>query len=129
MSTPITLTGVERTFPEDEFIVSKTDTKGRITYANDVFLKISGFTEDEIVGQPHSIIRNPEMPRCVFKLLWDTIGSGNEIFAYPPACCKGINEETRSTSLCEVPRRSGMCLYRHLSVCQSVCMSKTNKIL
>lgn len=75
-------TGVERFFDESEIIVSKTDTAGKITYANDVFLTIAGFTEDELLGKPHSIIRHPAMPRCVFKLLWDTIGTGDEIFAY-----------------------------------------------
>jgi PAS domain S-box-containing protein len=76
------LTGVERTFGTDEIIVSKTDTKGRIIYANEVFLHLAGYSEKEIIGQPHSIIRHPSMPRCVFKLLWDTISSGKECFAY-----------------------------------------------
>ena len=76
------LTGVERFFDKDEIIVSKTDLKGRMTYCNDVFLRIAGYTEQELLGQPHSIIRHPDMPRCVFKLLWDTIGAGKEIFAY-----------------------------------------------
>lgn len=75
-------TGVERFFEEDEIIVSKTDTNGRITYVNDVFLKVSSFSEEEILGKPHSCIRHPEMPRAVFKLLWDTIGNGHELFAY-----------------------------------------------
>ena len=74
--------GKERTFPADELIVSKTDPKGRLTYVNDVFLSVSGFTEAELMGQPHSIIRHPDMPRCVFKLLWDAISSGKELFAY-----------------------------------------------
>lgn len=78
----ITLTGVERTFGTDEVIVSKTDLKGRIIYANEVFRRVAGFGEGELLGQPHSLIRHPHMPRCVFKLLWDTIGSGREIFAY-----------------------------------------------
>jgi PAS domain S-box-containing protein len=76
------LSGRERFFPEDEIIVSKTDTKGRITYANDIFLEVSGYSEDELVGAPHSIIRHPAMPRAVFKLLWESIGAGREIFAY-----------------------------------------------
>lgn len=75
-------TGIERTFPEDEFIVSKTDLKGRITYVNEVFCRVACYKEQEALGQPHSIVRHPDMPRCVFKLLWDTIESGNEIFAY-----------------------------------------------
>lgn len=76
------ITGVERFFDSSEIIVSKTDTAGKITYANDVFLDIAGFTEDEVLGKPHSIVRHPDMPRCVFKLLWDTIQTGNELFAY-----------------------------------------------
>lgn len=84
----ITPTGRERFFGEDELIVSKTDTRGRLAYANHTFLRISGFTEEEILGQPHSIIRHPDMPRAVFKLLWDTITAGNEIFAYVLNLCK-----------------------------------------
>lgn len=75
-------TGIEKTFGDDEIIVSKTDTRGRLTYVNDVFVRISGYEERDLIGQPHNIIRHPEMPRAVFKLLWDTISSGNELFAY-----------------------------------------------
>ncbi len=75
-------TMTERTFGEDEIIVSKTDPTGRITYANDVFLTVAGYAENEIMGQPHSIVRHPDMPRSVFKLLWDTIETRKEIFAY-----------------------------------------------
>lgn len=75
-------TGRERTFGRDEIIVSKTDLKGRITYCNDVFRRVAGYGERELIGQPHSIIRHPDMPRCVFKLLWDTIEAKGEIFAY-----------------------------------------------
>jgi PAS domain S-box-containing protein len=75
-------TGRESPFNESEIIVSKTDLKGRITYVNDVFLRVSRYTHGEILGQPHSIIRHPDMPRCVFKLLWDAIQSRGELFAY-----------------------------------------------
>jgi PAS domain S-box-containing protein len=75
-------TGRESPFAADEIIVSKTDLKGRITYANDVFMRVSGYAPGELIGQPHSIIRHPDMPRCVFKLLWDTIQAKAEIFAY-----------------------------------------------
>ena len=75
-------TGREVTFRDDEIIVSKTDLKGTITYANDVFVRVSGYDERELLGSPHSLIRHPDMPRCVFKLLWDTIQRGDEIFAY-----------------------------------------------
>jgi len=82
MARDVTLTGVERFFDDDEIIVSKTDPTGRLTYTNDVFLRLAGMTEAEAVGQPHSVIRHPEMPRAVFKLLWDTISAGKELFAY-----------------------------------------------
>lgn len=78
----VPLTGVERTFNADEIIVTKTDNKGKICYANDIFVNISGFTEAELIGQPHNVIRHPAMPRAIFKLLWDRILGGDEIFAY-----------------------------------------------
>lgn len=73
---------VERTLGEDEIIVTKTDRRGRITYANDVFLRVSAYTEAEILGQPHNKIRHPDMPRCIFKFLWDTLADRQEVFAY-----------------------------------------------
>ena len=76
------ITGVERFFDNDEIIVTKTDNKGRITYCNRVFMRVAQYDDMELLGAPHSIVRHPHMPRCVFKLLWDTIESGNEIFAY-----------------------------------------------
>ncbi len=78
----------ERTFAEDDIIVSKTDLKGLITYANKTFLEVSGYREEELLGEPHNIIRHPDMPQCVFKLLWDTLAQGNEIFAYVKNMCK-----------------------------------------
>jgi PAS domain S-box-containing protein len=74
--------GHEVFLKEDEIIVSKTDLRGIVTYANDVFLKIAGYTEAEVLGRAHNFIRHPKMPRCVFKLLWDTIAQEQEIFAY-----------------------------------------------
>lgn len=74
--------GQERSFPEHEIIVSKTDLRGRITYVNDVFCKVGLYEEEEVLGQPHSIVRHPEMPRAVFHLLWQRLLGGEEIFAY-----------------------------------------------
>jgi PAS domain S-box-containing protein len=78
----ITPTGVERSFGADELIVSKTDTRGVITYANDVFLRVSGYSAAEILGRPHNVIRHPGMPKAVFQLLWDTLARRQELFAY-----------------------------------------------
>ncbi|MFW6354315.1 MAG: PAS domain-containing protein [Verrucomicrobiota bacterium] len=83
MSRPtIQPTGREISFGEDEIIVSKTDPRGVITYANDVFLRVAGYDKDELLGQPHNCIRHPAMPRCVFQLLWEVVKGGEEIFAY-----------------------------------------------
>lgn len=79
---PVFLSGVERTFGDDEIIVSKTDPKGRITYANGTFLAIAGYTEAEVIGAPHNLIRHPGTPRAIFRLLWETVSAGREIFAY-----------------------------------------------
>ncbi|WP_156343586.1 PAS domain-containing protein [Limnohabitans sp. 63ED37-2] len=73
---------------DDDFIVSKADLKGRITYSNKVFAEYSGFSESEFMGKQHNIVRHPDMPRCVFKLLWQHIESGQEIFAYVKNLCK-----------------------------------------
>ncbi|HBC09407.1 MAG TPA: chemotaxis protein [Rhodospirillaceae bacterium] len=82
------ITGKEAFFGDNEIIVSKTDLKGHITYANDVFLDIAGYTEAEVLGKPHSLIRHPHMPRCIFKLLWETISGGGELFAFVMNRCK-----------------------------------------
>ena len=62
--------------------LADTDPRGVITYANDVFLRVSGYALDEVIGQPHNLIRHPAMPRALFKLLWETLTEGREIFAY-----------------------------------------------
>lgn len=80
--TEIVPTGVEHQLGWDEIIVSKTDPQGHLLYINDVFVEISKYAEAELIGQPHSIVRHPEMPRSVFKLLWETIATGQELFAY-----------------------------------------------
>ena len=82
MKRDITPTTVERVMREDDFIVSMTDPKGRITYGNRIFIEFSGYSEQELLGTQHNIIRHPDMPRAVFKLLWDKISNKEECFAY-----------------------------------------------
>ncbi|MFA6192607.1 MAG: PAS domain-containing protein [Sulfurimonas sp.] len=67
---------------ENDFIVSKTDLKGRITYTNKIFMQMAEYKEEELLGKPHSIIRHPDMPKAVFKLLWERVSKKEEIFAY-----------------------------------------------
>jgi len=73
---------MQRMMKEDDFIVSKTDLKGIITYGNETFIKISGYQEKELLGAPHNIIRHEDMPAIVFKLLWDRIKNKEFINAY-----------------------------------------------
>jgi len=75
-------TNHEKVMAAEDVIVSKTDPRGLITYANPVFCRMAGFEMHELVGAPHNIIRHPDMPRCVFKFLWERIPQGHEVFAY-----------------------------------------------
>ena len=75
-------TSSEKVMRENDFIVSKTDLKGRITYGNEIFIEFSGYSEAELLGAQHNIIRHPDMPRGIFRFLWDNIAAGNEVFAY-----------------------------------------------
>ncbi|MCX7897754.1 MAG: PAS domain-containing protein [Rhodocyclaceae bacterium] len=75
-------TGVEVNFSPNEFIVSKTDTTGRITYANRVFMRVADYPEEALLGVQHNIVRHPDMPRGAFKHLWDTLGRGAEWFGF-----------------------------------------------
>jgi PAS domain S-box-containing protein len=87
-SVRITPTNEEKVMREGDLIVSKTDIKGRITYGNRTFNEFSGFKENELLGTQHNIIRHPDMPRAVFKLLWDRIQAGQEVFAFVKNICK-----------------------------------------
>lgn len=73
---------MERVLGDEDFIVSKTDTKGRITYVNKIFMDLAEYGEDELLGKPHNIVRHPDMPKAIFKLLWERIQAKKEIFAY-----------------------------------------------
>ena len=76
MKTNLPVTQVERTFPKGRYIVSRTDLKGIITYANDTFVDISGFSSEELLGKNHNLVRHPDMPAAAFGYLWDTLKDG-----------------------------------------------------
>ncbi len=71
-----------------DMIVSKADAEGNITYTNPIFMKISGYTQGELLDQPHSILRHPDMPKVIFKYLWENIKQGKEVYAFVKNLCK-----------------------------------------
>jgi len=73
---------MEKHMQENDFIVSKTDLKGKITYVNKIFMEMAEYSEEELLGKPHNIIRHPSMPKAIFKYLWDTVSKKDEVFAY-----------------------------------------------
>lgn len=82
MKRQIQPSAIERMMREGDFIVSKTNPKGIITYGNPTFIEFSGYSEEELLGSQHNIVRHPDMPRAAFQLAWDTIRSGKEFFGY-----------------------------------------------
>ena len=80
---------MQRPIPKDKeiplnpnkWIISKTDPKGVITYANDYFIDVCQYSKEELIGQPHNIVRHPDMPRIAFKLMWDTIKQNKDFKA------------------------------------------------
>ena len=76
MKTNLPITQVEVPFPKGRYIVSRTDLKGIITYANDTFIDVSGFTREELIGKNHNLVRHPDMPPAAFAYLWDTLNAG-----------------------------------------------------
>ncbi|WP_163648849.1 PAS domain-containing methyl-accepting chemotaxis protein [Modicisalibacter sp. 'Wilcox'] len=67
----------ERLLDDDHYLITRTDLKGRITYANQAFIEVSGYERDELIGAPHSIVRHPDMPEAAFANLWETIQEGH----------------------------------------------------
>lgn len=78
----IYVTEIETAFPAGKLIVSRTDLAGNITHMNQAFIDMSGYSEDELIGQPHSILRHPDMPKAVFKEIWDTASEGKKWHGY-----------------------------------------------
>jgi len=76
------ITNEEKVMSENDFIVSKTDTKGFITYCNEIFVDMAGWEAEELLGANHNIIRHPDMPKIAFKVVWDTIQAKKEFFGF-----------------------------------------------
>jgi aerotaxis receptor len=75
-------TDQETLFPTGELIVSQTDVRGVITMCNEAFVRMSGFTREELIGTPHHVLRHPDMPRAAFADLWATVSAGKRWSGY-----------------------------------------------
>jgi aerotaxis receptor len=76
MKTNLPVTQREKPFPPGKYLVSKTDLKGVITYINDAFQELSGFSREELIGKSHNVVRHPDMPPQAFEDLWNTVKEG-----------------------------------------------------
>jgi aerotaxis receptor len=88
MRNNLPVTQKERRFGSDEKLISTTDLDGNITHCNDVFVNISGYSREELIGQPHNMVRHPDMPEAAFKVLWDTIRAGKPWMGLVKNRCK-----------------------------------------
>ena len=81
-------TNVENIVGSTDLIVSKSDAEGNITYVNPIFIKISGYSQGKLIEEPHSMLRHPDMPKVIFKYLWDNIKEGRDVVAFVKNLCK-----------------------------------------
>jgi PAS domain S-box-containing protein len=82
LDAPKQIINKEKVLSDNDFIVSKTDTKGYITYCNRIFVEMAGWSRKELIGANHNIIRHPHMPKIAFKLLWDLVQAKKEFFGF-----------------------------------------------
>lgn len=109
-------------YPEGRLIISRTDLSGIITHANDAFVELSGYTRDELIGQPQYILRHPDMPKAAFKDLWDTLAAGKKWHGYIKNLCKdGAHYWVYATA---VPNRRGGQVVGYTSVRRKPSRSK-----
>jgi PAS domain S-box-containing protein len=87
LDAPKNITNNEKVLNVNDFIVSKTDTKGKIIYCNEIFANIAGYPPADIIGANHNLIRHPDMPKLAFKLVWDLIQNKDEFFGFVKNLC------------------------------------------
>jgi len=80
-------TDVEHEVKSVDLIVSKSDAEGNITYVNPIFIKISGYSQASLLEKPHAILRHPDMPKAIFRYLWENIKEGRDVVAYVKNLC------------------------------------------
>ena len=82
LDAPKNISNSEKILGDNDFIVSKTDTKGKIIYCNEIFVKMAGYPPADLIGANHNLIRHPDMPRIAFKVAWDLIQDKKEFFGF-----------------------------------------------
>jgi PAS domain S-box-containing protein len=82
LDAPKNITNREKVLNQNDFIVSKTDTKGKIIYCNEIFAQMAGYPAADIIGANHNLIRHPDMPKLAFKVLWDLVQNKDEFFGF-----------------------------------------------
>jgi PAS domain S-box-containing protein len=87
LNAPKNITQNEKILNPDDFIVSKTDTRGKIIYCNEIFASMAGYPPRDLIGANHNIIRHPDMPKLAFKILWDYIQKKEEFFGFVKNLC------------------------------------------
>ncbi len=108
------ITQREQTLKDSISIVSKTDAKGMITYVNREFIEVSGFTEEELMGSNHNMVRHPDMPPAAYADLWDTVQSGKPWIGIVKNRCK--NGDHYWVDVCITPMREGGEIVGYISV-------------
>ncbi len=81
-SRKVLVTAIETPYPDGKLIVSRTDPDGIITHVNRAFVEMSGYSQEELINQPHYILRHPDMPKAAYKDLWDTVRAGKKWHGY-----------------------------------------------
>jgi len=87
LNAPKNITNREKVLNQNDFIVSKTDTKGKIIYCNEIFTKMAGYPAEDLIGANHNVIRHPDMPKVAFKILWELIQKKDEFFGFVKNLC------------------------------------------
>jgi len=82
LDAPKNITNNEKVLNQNDFIVSKTDTKGKIIYCNEIFAEMAGYPPADLIGANHNLIRHPDMPKLAFQVLWDLIQKKDEFFGF-----------------------------------------------
>lgn len=109
----------ERKFPESQKLISSTDLKGKIQHCNDAFVEISGFTRDELIGQPHNIVRHPDMPPEAYENMWSYLKAGRSWMGLVKNRCKNGDYYWVSAYITPVTEKGSVIGYESVRSCPS----------